>query len=83
MGGLDLIADFDTGQDRIDLSAFAGAGTLRFAGLGPSLEAGTVWYVPSGAGIVVSIELDGAAGAEFQFRLADASALTAADFLLG
>jgi Ca2+-binding RTX toxin-like protein len=80
--GTDLITDFSSGTDLIDLSAFAAGGALSFTGLGVSLAAGSVYYETAGSDLIVSLELDGIAGADLSIRLQGLASLNGTDFLL-
>ncbi|SOB91528.1 hemolysin type calcium-binding protein [Rhodobacter sp. JA431] len=80
--GLDVITDFDAGEDLIDLSAFASGSALSFFGVGAVSTLGAVYYTVAGDDLIVSLELDGVIGADFSFRLEQIASLASTDFIL-
>ena len=79
----DVIRDFETGIDRIDLSelsdpAFTFEGTGGLSGTGASVA-----YTVNGAGhAIVQIDVDGDGSADMQLVVQDTVSLSADDFLL-
>lgn len=84
----DILTDFQTGIDVIDLSAIdantalAGSQDLVFAGNVASSGVGTVRYVQSGGNTIVYANLSGNSAAEFGITLHGLHDLKASDFLL-
>jgi hypothetical protein len=73
--GRDIIHDFEAGKDRIDLTAYAGAGIADFGALSPRL-------VEQGDGTLVILDVAGASAGN-SVLVVGAFGLTAADFVLG
>ena len=81
----DVIADFEDGLDKIDLSALASAGTsLTFTGSAAfSGSKGEVHTVQASNSTFVEIDLDGDKKADMRMQLFGAHSLTGANFVLG
>ena len=76
---VDMITDFQTGVDRLDLS---GLGHMTFKGESASVAANAVnWYV-SGGNTFVTGDVTGDGRADFIIQLKGAMALSASDILL-
>ncbi len=82
LGNRDIIFDFVSGVDDIDLSDFAGTysylGTGAFTGSGSS----EVRYVNTGTNTVVQSDLNGNGATDFEIQLQDIGTLSAGDFIL-
>ena len=84
----DLITDFGTGKDRIDLSdidAIAGGGDDKFGFIKKADFDGTegqLRYEVSGQSTLVQADIDGDKAVDFEIELSDKHTLTAKDFLL-
>jgi VCBS repeat-containing protein len=87
VGQADLITDFTTGEDRIDLSAILPVGALVWGGEAPNIGTATpftvTYFFDAGANeTVVMADANGDATADLRIRLSGNKALAAADFLL-
>ena len=82
----DVIFQFDSGEDKIDLSSIdanrAQAGNNAFAFSGSSAAANSVWYETDQSGAMVYSDVDGDAKADFQVELRGVAHLNASDFIL-
>jgi Ca2+-binding RTX toxin-like protein len=84
----DLITDFGTGKDRIDLSAIDaidGGGDDKFGFLKKADfngDEGVLRYETSRQSTLVQIDIDGDRTADFELELSDKHVLTAKDFIL-
>ncbi|KAG1715221.1 hypothetical protein GQR58_000178 [Nymphon striatum] len=81
----DYIGDFERGLDQIDLSDLI-TGPVQFLGAGTNVASGSanLGYVSYGgnAGLRVLLDVEGDGTADLMFRVADATELTATDFIL-
>lgn len=86
-GNRDVIADFTTGQDRIDLSNIAGLATIsadNTAGNGIAdftSVAGQVAWGANGTGLIVFVDFDGNSTSDFEIELQNLATLRNADFI--
>nr|WP_321980296.1 calcium-binding protein [uncultured Cohaesibacter sp.] len=82
----DKIYDFDSGEDQIDLSGIDANSSTgandAFAFAGTTATANSVWYESDGSDIMLYADVNGDTTADFEVRLVDTSALTAADITL-
>lgn len=88
-GNRDTIAGFDSGSDRINLSAIDADSTAKgnqafhFIGdKGFSGDAGELRYTTSGSGLIVETDIDGNGKADMQIFIENLSGLSASDFIL-
>jgi Ca2+-binding RTX toxin-like protein len=84
----DVITDFETGTDLIDLSiidanlALAGDQAFTFtAGVAPTNTAGAVWTTEAGGDTIIFVDRDGD-GIDMGIILEDVTGITASDFIL-
>ncbi|WP_425054003.1 M10 family metallopeptidase C-terminal domain-containing protein [Psychromarinibacter sp. S121] len=79
--GEDLITDFETGLDHVDLSALAAGLTLSIGGgltgTGPSART-----AEAGGDTMVFVDADGDGSSDLRVTLQDATGVTAGDFIL-
>lgn len=84
--GRDRIADFSTGVDDIDLRALDAntrtAGNQVFDFSGTTAAANSVWYLKTGANLMVRADVTGDKVADFEIVVLGQNALSAGDFLL-
>ena len=85
----DILYDFETGEDLIDLrgvDARADSTSTNnvFAFSDTEAAAYSVWWrnTEDGTGVVVSADVNGDTGADFQVRLAGVTQVTVDDFVL-
>lgn len=82
----DMVYDFTSGTDRIDLRGIdantAVAGDQAFKFNGATAAANAIWCVASGGVLVVSGDVNGDKIADFQIGVSQVSSLLAGDFLL-
>lgn len=82
----DVIFDFVSGVDDIDLRGLdansALAGNQAFAFSGTTAAANSVWYMTSGAQLILRGDMNGDGAFDFEIRLDSVSSVTAGDFLL-
>ena len=76
---LDVIVDFVSGQDRIDLSAL---GLVRVAEGGLTRKAGEAVWAASGDNVVILADRDGDGQADMEIRLLGIGGLARDDFIL-
>jgi Ca2+-binding RTX toxin-like protein len=77
----DIITDFKTGQDDIDLSALdAGGQTLAYSGT--TATAYSVWYAQSSGNTIVYVDTTGDAVSDMQIQLTGTISLQSSDFVL-
>src|SRR5690606_2683062 len=79
-GNRDIITDFATGTDQIDLADFSGS----FVFLGTSAFTGTaneVRYVQSGGDTIVQVDTDADASTDFEVQLTGLISLNSSDFV--
>ena len=84
----DIITDFETGTDLIDLSiidanlALADDQAFTFtAGVAPTNTAGAVWTTEAGGDTIIFVDRDGG-GADMGIILEGVTGITASDFIL-
>ncbi|HEV8035506.1 M10 family metallopeptidase C-terminal domain-containing protein, partial [Yoonia sp.] len=85
----DIITDFETGTDHIDLRmidanlALAGNQSFTFnAGGAPTNTAGEIWATVSGGDTIIFVDQDGDGNADMGITLAGTTGVTAGDFIL-
>jgi Ca2+-binding RTX toxin-like protein len=82
--GTDYIGDFKPGTDKLDFSAFKGAGyDLTFVGTAPLTATGQVDYSISGGFTFVEGDVTSAGDADFEIQMAGSLNLQASDFSFG
>lgn len=84
--GKDIIENFVSGVDRIDLADIdanlAAVGDQGFLFGGTTARANAVWYVSTADGIVVRADINGNTGADFEVLLRGVTSLSGTDFIL-
>lgn len=82
----DVIEDFVSGIDRLDLAAIdanaAVAGDQGFLFSGTTAAANSIWYVATADGIAVRADINGNTGADFEVLLRGVTSITGNDFAL-
>ena len=88
-GNRDIITDFTSGEDRIEISRFdaqtdvGGNNAFDFIGISQfNGTSGQLRYQKYGAYTLVSVDLDGDGNADWEVQLTGVMDLTASDFLL-
>lgn len=85
-GARDVIEDFVSGIDRIDLGAIdtspGASGDQDFVFGGTTAKAYGVWYVTTTGGIVIRADINGNTTADMEILLKDVTSVTGADFVL-
>jgi len=82
----DVLYEFDSGEDKINLrtldsnTALAGDQNFTFSAAGP--QANSVWFVVSGANVIVRGDVNGNTTADFEIQVNGLTSLIAADFVL-
>ncbi|WP_410218265.1 family 16 glycosylhydrolase [Paracoccus sp. (in: a-proteobacteria)] len=84
--GHDVVHDFVSGIDRLDLSGIDAntwaSGNQDFAYAGTKAAAHSVWAVKAGADLLVQGDVNGDGRADFEILLTDIRTLTGSDFIL-
>ena len=82
----DVVHNFVSGTDRIDLSGLDANGALSgdqaFRFTGTTADANAVWYSTTGSSVIVSADVTGDGISDFSIRVTGLQSLAAADFLL-
>lgn len=86
VGSPDIVHNFRSGVDMLDLSAIdansAATGNQTFLFSGQNAQANSIWYDPTGASVIVVADVNGDAVADFWLRVTQVSSLAAGDFAL-
>jgi len=82
----DIVTDFSTGTDRVDLSSIdtnnATFGDQAFASLGANPAANSLWWLAAGTDLILRGDVDGNLVADFEVLLKNLTGLSAADIIL-